>query len=812
MTGWLKDIGFATRQLARRPGFSAVVVLTLALGIGPNTAIFTVVNGVLLQPLPYESPEELALFRVDLSGLDRHPGLAQAEVLDFRSAATLSDVGAVSREMSTSITTEGNMQAVLAAQVTPNLFPLLGVEPALGRHFTAEEGVPDEERSLVALVSYSLWQQRYGGDPEILGKTVDLGSRAVPIVGVMPEGFQLLLGPGTSLSPDIDLWIPLPLSPDRRGFWAMRTIGRLAPGATLPEAQAEIEMIGSQLIEQYPEAYENSGIRFYLHPLHGDLVDNVRPAILTLLGAVALVLLIACTNAASLLLANMRSREKELAVRTALGAGRGRIIRQVMSESMILALLAGIVGIFLAAFGLETLLALQPEGLPRADNIRLDGTVLAFTLAAAFVAALAAGVIPAWRASSPEVQESLKEGRRHGGSVRGRTRSALVVAEVAFSLVLLIGAGLLIRSFVSLSSVDLGIDPAGVVTMRVPLDYERFDTPESRWDAYSQLQESVQGLPGVEATGGISLVPLGNQGMISSYSYEESLDTDWNGSAADYRFVLPGYFESMGIRLMAGRDFEARDNQQITPVAIVDVTLANEVWPDEDPIGKWLGIGLGSALEEEQPVEVVGVVEHSRIINVREVVRPQIYLPYRLGAAPNIVLTVRSESNPLAPVAAIRREAELMGTGRPIHTVSTMDSYVSAALGDTRFTLVLMGILASIALILSTVGIYSVITYLVRDRVHEMGIRLALGASQREIVRMNLREGFVLALIGLPIGLFGALLLTGFLDSLLYGVGSTDPVTFAGIPLLLLAVALLASYVPARRAGRIDPLVALRDE
>jgi predicted permease len=360
--------------------------------------------------------------------------------------------------------------------------------------------------------------------------------------------------------------------------------------------------------------------------------------------------------------------------------------------------------------------------------------------------------------------------------------------------------------------VDLGFDPEGVVTMRVPLDYERFNTPESRWDTYTKLQDRIGALPGVVATAGISLVPLGNQGMMASYSYEGSLDTDWNGLSADYRFVLPGYFESMGIRLMAGRDFEARDNQKIVPVAIVDVTLANEVWPDEDPIGKWLGLGLGSALEEDQPVEIVGVVEHSRIINVREVVRPQIYLPYRLGPAADLVFTVRSEGDPLAPVAAIREEAELLGTGRPIHSVRAMDSYVAAALGDTRFTLVLMGILAAIALILSTVGIYSVITYLVRDRLHETGIRLALGASQGEIVRMNLREGFVLALVGLPIGLLGALLLTGFLDSLLYGVGSTDPLTFAGIPILLLAVALLASYVPARRAGRVDPLVALRDE
>jgi len=807
-------------------------VFTLALGIGPNTAIFSVVNGVLLRPLPYADPEELALLRIDLSSLRQHPGLARAEVVDFRRRSELlDDVGAVTREYTTNLTAEGNMEAVLGANVSPNLFPLLGVDPVIGRHFTEEEGMvppPDADDgdgdTAVAILSYGLWQRRYGGDPGVINHTIEINNNAVPIAGVMPEGFQLLLGPGTSLSPDVEVWQPLVLDPDDRGFWAYRTIARLAGGGSFEAAQAEIEAIGATLVEENAQAYEGANIRFYVHPLHADLVQNVRPAILALLGAVLLVLLIACTNAANLLLARTKTREKEIAMRAALGAGRARIMRQVLTESVVLALLAGGVGLLLGTFGLDVLLALQPGNLPRSGDIGLDPTVLGFALAASFLAALLFGVIPAWQASRPHLHDVLKEGRRSGGGLRARTRAALVVAQVAFSVMLLIGAGLLIRSFASLTGVNLGFEPEQVLTMQAPIDSNVYGEPEERWSVYRQLQERIEALPGVHAAGAISILPLSNQNMMAAYSTDMSLDTDvnWNETSADYRFVTPGYFEAMGVPLLAGRDFEDRDNEAITPVAIIDETLAREGWPDGNAVGQRLQINLGSQLNRDDEdgndvlgnnaPEIIGVVAHSRGIDVRRQVRPQIYLPYRLGPGPNNILTVRASGDMAGLVDLIRREAEQLGTGRPIHTVRAMNEYVGAAMGDTRFTLILMAALASIALLLSTIGIYSLIAFTVRTQAHDNGIRIALGARPGEIVRKTVGQGLLLAGIALPVGLLGAAFLTRFIEGLLYGVNPIDLVTYAGIPLLLVLVALAASFIPARRASRVDPLVALRSE
>jgi len=809
MGGMRRDLAFAIRALWKRPAFAVAVIATLALGIGPNTAIFSVVNGVLLRPLPYDSPENLALVRVDLSGLERHPGIAQAEILDFRERAELlDDVGGVSREFTASLTAEGNLEAVLAASVTPNLFPMLGVTPMLGRAFTAEEEHRDSER--VAIISHGLWQRRYGGDRGVVGQDLEMNGNVVPIVGVMPEGFQLLLGPGTSLSPDIDLWLPLGLDPDFRDFWAFRSIARVREGTTIPQAEAEIQAIGARLVEEYPDEYANSDIRFYLHPLHNDLVESARPAILTLLGAVMLVLLIACTNAAGLLVARMKSREKELAVRTALGAGRGRIVREVLLESLVMALTAGILGLGLGWLGLRTLLAFQPGNLPRVDDIVLDRQVLVFTMAAATFAAFLFGMIPAWQASRPDVQAALKEGGRGGGGVRARTRNALVVAQVAFSVMLLIGAGLLIRTFNELRQVDLGFDPAQVVTMRAPMNGGDLE-PEERWAIYNRLLENVRALPGVSEVGGTSIIPLSNQGMMGSFSADGSLDSNWNGSSADYRWVFPGYFESMGMKLVAGRFLDERDNDELVGRVVVDETLALEAWPDGDAVGQHFTIGMGSALDTTL-VQVVGVVSHSRILDVRREVRPQVYMPYRTRPGGNMWLTVRAERDIGALVPAIRKEAAVVGTGRPVHTVRPMEAYVSDAMAGTRFTLLLMGTLACIALLLSGVGIYSVIAFLARQRTHDTGIRLALGAQREDIVRMSVREGLALAGLGVPLGLAGAVALSRFLESQLFGVNAMDPLTYLGIPLLLGALAVLASYAPARQSSLIDPATALRDD
>lgn len=832
MRGTLRDIGFTLRQLVKQPGFAVAVIFTLALGIGPNTAIFSVVNGVLLEPLPYEDPHELALLRIDLSSLRQHPGLAEAEVIDFRHRAELlDDVGAVTREYTTNLTAEGNMEAVLAANVSPNLFSMLGVAPRVGRQFTVEEGVapPQDGQDgdgapAAAILSYGLWQRRYGGDPEVVNRTIEINNTQVPIAGVMPEGFQLLLGPGTSLSPDVDVWRPLVLDPNDRGFWAYRSIARLGDGVSFEQAQAEVAAVGEGLVEENADAYDGAGIKFYIHPLHSDLVQNVRPAILALLGAVALVLLISCTNAASLLLARTKAREKEIAMRAALGAGRGRIMRQVLTESLVLALLAGMVGLLLGAVGLDALLAMQPGNLPRADGIGLDRTVLGFTFGAALLSALFFGVIPAWQASRPQLHDVLKDGRRGGGGLRARTRAALVVAQVAFSVMLLIGAGLLIRSFVSLSGVNLGFEPAQVITMQAPIDFNVHQTPEERWAVYRQLNQRIEALPGVQAAGAISILPLSNQNMMAAYSTDMTLasNDNWNDTSADYRFVTPGYFEAMGVSLLSGRSFEERDNETILPVAIIDESLAREAWPDGGAVGRRMQIGMGTQLLQDDQddedvlgnneVEIIGVVSHSRGIDVRREVRPQIYLPYRLAPGANNILAVRTEADPAGVVSMIRREAEELGTGRPVHSVRAMDEYVGAAMGGTRFTLILMGALAAIALLLSTIGIYSLIAFTVRSQAHETGIRIALGAHPSDIIKRTVFVGMTLAAIGLPLGLLGAAFLTRFIEGLLYGVDPMDLVTYGGIPVLLLLVALVASWVPARRASRVDPLVALRSE
>jgi len=809
MGGLLRDFTFTFRNIKRNPGFTLAVVMTLALGIGPNTAIFSVVNSVLLQPLPYENPDQLALIRIDLSGLEQHPGIAMAEITDFRQQSkTLESLGAVTREFTASITDEGNMETILAASVTPNLFPLLGVDPVLGRHFSDEEENPEEQR--IAIIGYGVWQRRFAGDPQVIGKTIEIENYPVKIVGVMPESFQLLLGPGTSLSPDVEVWVPLILQPSR-DFWAYRTIGRISKEYTLEQAQAEIETIGAGLIEQYPEIYENAGVHYYLHSLHGDLVQNVRTPIYILLGAVMLVLLIACTNTASLLLARNKVREKEFAVRTSLGAGRLQVLQQVISESLILAIIAGLAGLLLGSIGLKVLLALQPGNLPRVSEISLDPTVLLFTFGISVIATIIFSTIPALQASQVNPQESLRERGGSAGAVRIGARRILVITEVAFSLVLLIGAGLLIRSFNNLRQVDIGFRPESVATFEVPLEMQTFDTPENRWETFRLAQEKISALPGVISTGAISILPLANQNLMAGYSHGDAMAADfWTGVSADYRLVTPGYFETMEIQVLAGRSFEDRDNDQVQAVAVIDETLAREIWPDGNPIGDRLTIGLGTVLENAE-VEVIGVVRHSRIIDVRREVRPQIYLPYRLGPGPAMVFTVRTTGKSMQIIPAVQTVLEEIGTRRPIRSVKPMILNVEAATGSTRFTLVLMSILAGIAIILSVVGVYSVIAYLVRQRIHELGIRMALGASRADIIRINIREGLILVCAGILIGLVGAALTSRFLQGILYGVGSTDLITFTVVPVVLLTATLLASYIPSRQASRSDPMVALRE-
>ncbi len=804
MSTLLDDARQALRHLLRRPGFSATVVLILTIGIGPAVAIFTVVNGLLLRPLPYEDPDRLGLVRIDLSGLVAHPGISHGEIVDLREGMrSAAGVEAVNREFTTILGEGSEMVPRKGTTATLGFFDLLGVQPVLGRSFIEADR---EER--VALISHRLWTDHFGADAAIVGDTTIINATAYTIVGVLPPDFELMLGPGGGVSTEVDLWFPLLLDPEFRNFWGFRTLVRLAPETSFAEARAEIERLGGEMVRNFPAIYEDAGIRFDLHPLHDDLVAPVRPALLVLFGAVAMVLLIACNNAAGLLLAGTLARAKELAVRQALGAHRYRVLSQVMIESLLLASAAGALGVLVARVGLQSLLAFQPGNLPRVGAMVVDATVLGFAIAVTFLACLAFGIIPAWQGSRAEAADVLRQGGRTGGTVRGRARNGLVVAQVAFSVMLLIGAGLLIRTMQQLQAVDLGFDPTNVLALRVPLDGAAVER-EERWAKFRTVADEVRALPGVTAVGGMQETPLSGRGFRSSYSPDVDSTDEWNGTTADYRWVLPDTLEALGGRLLAGRDISRADVDQNRPVAVIDQALAADTWPGESPIGKRLKVMIESP-NLDPVVEIIGVMEHPKIIDGRTVPMPIVLLPYSSTRRSEMTLLVRAERDPAALADAIRVAVYAAGTGRPVHTIQPLDALVVDARADARFILLLMSTLAGVAVVLSAAGIYSVLAYLVRQRSHETGVRMALGAAARDILRLNLGTGLLLAAGGVAFGLLGALLLSGFLESVLFGVAPRDPITFFGVALVVSLVATLASLVPALRAARSDPAHALR--
>ena len=807
-----QDIRYGLRTLRKSPGFTTVAVLTLALGIGANTAIFSVVNGVLLRPLPYENPERLVLIRNDAEGETGLASISPPELVDLREQSQLFEGFAALWASTISLTGDPeNMEQIRYAWATDNLFSLLGTDPILGRHFTKEEEAPNGPATVI--LSYELWQRRFGGDPGVIGKVLQMSDRDRPIVGVLPAGFRVLMESGTGVSSNIEAWVPQNFWFNRNLRW-LRVIGKLKPGISLEQAQADMDAIANRLQADHEE-YANTGVRFHPIPLHGDLVREVQPAILTLLAAVGFVLLIACANVANLLLARARGREKEIAIRAALGAGRRRILRQVLTESLLLGLLGGVAGLVLARWGVGLLLWLKPANLPRLEDIALDGTVLGFALAASLLTGLLFGLMPAWHSSRLELNEALKEGGRSSGQSGGaRLRSALVVAQVALSLVLLIGAGLMIQTFLRLQRVDPGFRPDDLLTARVTVSPRKFPTPESRWRFYQQLQERLDTLPGVRSSSAISNLPLAVGFFTGPYAYDAATEESWGTLSADFLTALPNYFSTMGTRLTAGRDFDYLDSQDDRLAVIVDESLARQAWPGENPIGKRVKISVvpGQSDSPTAWAEVIGVAQHTRRYDLRREGRPQIYLPPWSRQLANAVLVVRSKADPAALTQAIRKETVELGAGRPVHTVRTMEEYVFDAMAGSRFALVLMGVLGGIAMVLSAVGLYGVVSYSVSQRTQEIGVRMALGARTGDILRMVLREGLGLTGVGIVVGLTAAFFLTEFVSSLLFGVEPTDPFTFVGVALVLAVVAAFSCYLPARRATRVDPIVALRYE
>ena len=798
-----QDLRFGARVLASRPGITAITIITLAIGIGANTAIFSVVNGVLLQPLPYEEPERLVLVRADVEGLESVASISAPELRDLQERSRLfEEFGGVWSQQASIV--DDDPEDIWHAWVTANLFSLLGEDPILGRHFLPEEEA--ENGPHVMILGYGIWQRRYGGDPDIIGKPIQLNDTVRTVVGVMPEGFRILLGDDTGVPPRVDVFIPQNFWQQRNVRW-LRVIGRLAPGVTLAQGQSELDNIAESLVSEYQE-YATTGFALYAIPLHGDLVRDVRPAVLALLGAVGFVLLIACSNVANLSLARTKLREQEIALRLALGAGQGRILRQILTENLLLALLGGALGLLVAQWGLELLLAYRPVNLPRIEDIGVNGTVLAFTMAAALLTGLLFGIVPALQAARLSLVETLKEGGRGTGAQGARSphrlRSVLVVSQVALSLVLLIGAGLMIRTFTRLAEVDPGFRSENLLTFHVPLSFGEYSTPESRWGFYRELTDRVDALPGVKAAGAVSLLPLSGRLFTSNYAYDPETERNWGTLPADYRVIVPGYFEAMGTKLVAGRLFSGTDRQVERSIVVVDETLARRAWPDRDPIHQKVKVDF---LGQNSPewAEVIGVVQHIRNDDIREDGLAQIYFP--LWAQPNsdMKLAVRASGDPTSLIPVIRREVKAMDSGRPVHTFRMMDEYVSDAMAGTSFAMTLLGLFATIALALAAIGLYGVVSYTVSQRTSEIGIRMALGAHRRDIFRMVLGHGLTFVLVGIVLGLMGAFALTRLLSSQLYGVGATDPSTFAATSAILVAVALFACYLPSRRATRVRP-------
>ncbi len=829
MSTFLNDVRYAVRTFAHRPGFTAVVLLTLGLAIGSNVAIFSVASAVLLKPLPYRNPERLVLVWNRMSNANRpNVPVSGPDFVDYKEQTTMFEGFAGAVAVEATITGEERPEQVMMGWSTVEFFKVLGVRPFLGRDFEAGDGTPIDPKTFLdpnakmppgtILLTYGMWQRQFASDPKIVGKTLQIDGNANVIVGVLPEDFQIYLPAYAGMPTNIDAWgaFPVDFSTTPRDGEFLTVVGRLKPEVTLEQAQAEMDSLAARFREQF-EHHKSVGMEIVVNSMHRDVVDHVRPLLLTLLAASGFVLLIACANVANLLLVRAAEREREIAVRAALGGGRGRIVMQMLTESLVLGAAGGLAGLGVGWAGIRTLLAMRPDSLPRLSTVEIDGYVLLFTAAASLLAAFVFGATPALKAGSPNLANSLKDRGSEGGGVRGnKVRTVLVVMEVALSLVLLIGAGLMLRSFTKLQQVDPGFDPDGVLTMSVPIPMFKYRDPDARVAFFDRLRERLEALPGVESVGGGAPIPLGggDQYWVQPYGRDNATEEEWSQNRADYRGILPGYTEAMGIGLIAGRTFDEADNQAGgLSVVVVDEKLAEQTWPNEDPVGKGMQIvkfDFENMALKRVPVQVVGVVRHVKSESLTAEGRGAIYYPYRFFPWWPMKITLRGASDPLRLVGAIRAEVAALDGDVPVADVRLMTDYVDDAMAQTRFTLTLIGVFALLALILASVGLYGVIAYSLRQRVQEIGVRMAFGAGGRSIVGLVVSHGMMLALCGVGLGLIAALVLTRTAASLLYGVTPFDAVTFAGIPVLLVGVTSLASYIPARRATRIDPIAALR--
>ncbi len=804
MHSFWQDLRYGARMLLKKPGFTLVAIATLSLGIGANTAIFSVINGVLLSALPYPQPEQLAMVWLD----NRRQGIpdditSYPNFVDWRDRNKTFQGMAGMTSSNLHLTGVGEPEEIRAAIVSINFFQVIGVGPALGRGFTAEEERPGSDR--VVILSNALWQRRFGGDPGILNKTISLSGVSNTVVGIMPAGFQF--------PEDTDLWRPLAPSDGMRaarfGFF-LPVVGRLKPDVTRAQAQADLDVVANQIEQQFPDM-AGYGVNVVL--ALEQTVGAIRRPLMTLFVAVLFVLLIACANVANLLLARAADRRREVAVRAALGAGRRRIVRQLLTESMLLAVLGGALGVLLAWWGLQLLVDLSPANIPRLENIRLDGRVLWFTLGLAMLTGLIFGLAPALQTTQLKLGETLKEGGRTGAGGRSARliRGGLVVVEVALTLVLLVGAGLLIRSFWRLQQVDPGFKTDNVLTLRLSLPRSRYTEGAQAVSFFERLQERLGALPGVVAVSATTDIMLQRLATSSTFTIENRpRDPSEQSLELPFDRVLPNYFQTMGIQLLLGRVFTAQDGRDSPRVAIVNETFVKRYFPNADPIGK--RFTFGGAGPDAQWIAVVGVVRDSKRQGVDQPIRIESFMPLAQMPARSMEVVLRTTGDPLALGNAARESVWSLDRDLPIPRMQTLEQNLSTRVAQRRLNMLLLGLFASVALVLSAVGIYGVMNYAVTQRTNEIGIRVALGAQTRDVLRLVVGEGMILALAGVVFGLVMTFALTRLMASLLFGVSATDPLTFAAIAALLFGVALLACWIPARRATAVDPMVALRYE
>jgi putative ABC transport system permease protein len=807
MNTLFQDLRFAFRMLRNNPGFTGVAILTIALGIGANTAIFSVVNAVLLRALPYEDAEQLVMIGETEpsspggifpdTGPDFQDWLVQNKVFQGMAAGTIDNA---------TLSGSGEPLKLSGLEVWPGIFKMLGVEPGRGRTFAPDESQPGHNH--VVILSYGLWQRAFGGEPGVVGRKISMNGEAYDVIGIMPQSLRF---------PEIwgvkaEYWVPINFEQpawrkDRGNHWIW-VMARMKPGVTVAQARAEMETVSTQIAHQYPNS--NTGVIAKVRSLREVLTGRVRPALLVLFAAVGFLLLIACVNVVNLLLARAIARQREIAVRLAVGSGRWRLVRQLLTESVLLFLMGGAAGLAIGGAALRLLLHAAPAGyLPNVMHVQLNSTVFIFTFLVAFLAGALGGLIPALQSLRTDLQEALKEGGRALSSSHHRARSLLTTGEVALALVMLAGSGLAIRSLARLLGVHAGFDADHVLTLSLSLPRASYPKDAQVVTFYQQLLDRIHSLPGVVSAAAGSELPLygGNNGSV--YIEGQPVPKNqWSSPLVEWDYITPDFFRTLHVPLLKGRDLTPADTEESQQVAIINETMARRFWPNQDAVGKRFSQGY----EQPKWITVIGVVGDVRQFGLEQPPIPEAYFPEYQFAVSQLALVVRTATPPLSQVAAVRGAVRILDKNLPVYAVRDLAQVVSESSAQQRFVALLLTLLASVALVLAAIGIYGVVAYSAASRQHEIGIRMALGAERRDVLMMVVRQGIKLALVGVAIGIVGALALTRFLSSLLYGVKPTDPITFVGVSLILIAVALAACYIPARRAAKVDPMVALRYE